>query len=402
MKKIIIPLITVFLLLSLSSCGKKEEISDARFQILTDTLSQELEYEVWMDLAYELAKNYTEKYEAAVILAQGAERAIMENDEEQFSRFFEILRNYPENGALVVSDQIAIGNQIAWITGTQNLLSAQSQDVMDFTIKTFKANEDGLQWQDEIGSSVYNTQAMIHTSKGMNEEALEAYNISIDYLEQPEALVQRAVLLEEQGDLNAALEDFIAALGHTPDQPMLLGKVKELFERLNPDQDAIKFLADIQESLNERRKEEVIGEAIFMDAPAFTFTDFNGKTLTNTNQTGKVVFVDFWATWCGPCRKELPEFQKFYDQHKNDPRVSFIAASTDQDREKVQPYVDEMGFTFPIAYDEGNAPKFGVEGIPTLFIIGPQGKIRYKIVGFDPGKDFIAEMNWRLESLLES
>ena len=61
----------------------------------------------------------------------------------------------------------------------------------------------------------------------------------------------------------------------------------------------------------------------------------------------------------------------------------FVAASTDQEREKVQPYIDEMNFSFPVAYAEDTATKFGVEGIPSLFIIGPQGKIRYKIVGFD-------------------
>jgi thiol-disulfide isomerase/thioredoxin len=402
MKNSIIPNLLLILILGFISCTQKDEISEERFTILADTLAQELEYDSWMDFAYELAKNYPDKYESAVILTQASERSIMENDEEQFLRFFDILQDYPESGALEISDQIAIGNQIAWITGSQGMLQKQSQKVMDYTIKTFKEHENDLQWQDEIGSAIYNTQAMIHAADGLTDEALQAYSTSISYFEQPEALIQRALLLEERGDLTAALEDYIAALGYTPGQSMLVNKVKEVFQSLNPDQNADQFIIDIRESLNERRKEEVLSGILSLEAPDYNFTDFAGKTLTNSNQSGKIVFVDFWATWCGPCRRELPEFQKFYDQHKNNPRISFVAASTDQEREKVKPHVADMGFTFPIAFDEGNAPKFGVEGIPSLFIIGPEGKIRYKIVGFDPDKDFVAEMNWRLESLLDS
>lgn len=388
--------------MTLNFCSQKEEISPERFVVLTDTLLQELEFEVWMDFAYELAKNYPDKYEAAVIMAQGSERALMENNEEQFTRFFDLLKNYPEDGALGESDQIAIGNQLAWIMSTQNMLPNLAQGVIEFAIEKFKSSEAGLQYRDQIGAAVYATQAVVYSGAGNQDGALEAYNASIEHFEQPEALIQRALIYEERGDLSAALEDFVTALGQTPNQPMLVNKVKELYVALNPGDDGTQFISDIQESLNERRREEVLAESVFIDAPQYTFTDFDGKTITNINQTGKVVFVDFWATWCGPCRRELPEFQKFYEQHKNNPRVSFIAASTDQERNKVLPYVDEMGFTFPVAYDEGNAPKFGVEGIPSLFILGPSGKIRYKIVGFDPDKDFVTEMSWRLESLLDS
>ncbi|MCF7808775.1 MAG: redoxin domain-containing protein [Candidatus Marinimicrobia bacterium] len=402
MKKLMSLVLVAGLIVSLNVCSQKEEISEERFIILTDTLLNELEFEEWMDFAYELAKNYPEKYEAAVILAQGSERALMENDSEQFSKFYGLLKNYPENGALEMSDQIAIGNQLAWIMSTQNMLPNMAQEVIEFTIKSFNANADSLEYRDQIGAAVYATQAVVYSSAGDQEGALEAYSASIDHYEQPEALIQRALILEEQGDLSAALEDFVTALGLSPNQPMLTNKVKELYTALNPGQDATQFINDLQVSLNEKRREQVLAETIYLEAPQFSFSDFSGKTYTNMNQMGKVVFVDFWATWCGPCRRELPEFQKFYEMHKNDPRVSFIAASTDAEKQKVQPYVDEMGFTFPITYDEGNATKFGVEGIPSLFIIGPQGKIRYKIVGFDPDKDFIAEMNWRLESLLDS
>ena len=115
--------------------------------------------------------------------------------------------------------------------------------------------------------------------------------------------------------------------------------------------------------MQESRKEAVLSEAFFNDAPEFTFTDLDGHTINNANMLGKVVFVDFWATWCNPCRRELPEFQAFYNLYKDNPRVAFIAASTDREKDKVVPYIKETGYTFPVAYAEGNATKFGVEGI---------------------------------------
>jgi thiol-disulfide isomerase/thioredoxin len=182
---------------------------------------------------------------------------------------------------------------------------------------------------------------------------------------------------------------------------MIINKVKETYNALNPSDDADVFLKDLKDSLSESRREEVMAEMFSMAAPSFEFTDLSGKKINNANMLGKVVFVDFWATWCQPCRRELPEFQAFYEQHKKNPKVAFIAASTDSDRSKVSPFIKELRFTFPVAFANENATKFGVEGIPSLFIIGPSGNIRYKVVGFDPDKDFVREMNWRLESLLD-
>ncbi len=400
MKKSLLLILIVGLSLLLTFCEKEAEVSPERLQVLVDTIGQELEYEAWMKFSYELSKNYPEEYASGMAMVRSAERAIMEQDEPRFLKIFEILKNYPENGALKLTDQISFGNRLAWIMADQMLLFNTAPEVIDFSITKFKQHEESLQWRNELGAMLYDTQANIFEKLNETEKALQAYGFALNYFEQPETLLRRGLILESQDDLSGALEDYIAALGLAPDQKMLIQKVKQVYSNLNPDEDSEQFINDIQESLQERRREEVLSEVFDIDAPDFQLTDFNGRSLNNENMLGKVLFVDFWATWCNPCRRELPEFQAFYDLYKNDPRVVFVAASTDQEREKVQPYVDEMKFTFPIAYAEDTATKFGVEGIPSLFIIGPQGKIRYKIVGFDPDKDFVREMSWRLESLL--
>ena len=385
----------------LTFCEKEAEISPERFRVLVDTVAQELEYEVWMDFSYELSKNYPEEYAAGMTLVRSAERSIMEQDEARFLERFELLKNYPKNGILELTDQIAFGNQLCSIMANEMMLFNNAPIVMDYTIAKFKTHEETLKWRDELGSMIYATQATIFEKLDKSEKALEAYDLALSYLEQPEVLLRRGLILETQNNLEGALEDYITALGLAPNQALLIQKVKELYSKIHPDDDPQKFINDMQESLQERRKEEVLSEVFDIQAPPFQITDFNGRSLNNANMLGKVVFVDFWATWCNPCRRELPEFQAFYELYKNDPRVVFVAASTDQEKQKVKPYVEEMKFTFPVAFADGTAEKFGVEGIPSLFIIGPQGKIRYKIVGFDPDKDFAREMTWRLESLLK-
>ena len=402
MKRILLIVLMVSISLLLTLCEKEAEISPERLQILADTVAQELEYEPWMDFAYELAKNYPQEYAAGMALVQSAERSILEQDDDRFVKLFDLLKNYPEDGALEMTDQIAFGNRLAWIMSDQMFLFNRAHEVMTFTIEKFKDEEQNLKWRDELGAMIYDTEANVLEKMNEPEKALKSYSTSLEYMEQPETLLRRGLILETQNDLEGALEDFVTALGLAPNQSMILNKVKEVFIKLNPNEDPLVFINDLQESLFERRKEEVLSEAFFNDAPEFKFTTLKGKTMDNASSLGKVVFVDFWATWCNPCRRELPEFQAFYERYKDNPRVVFVAASTDREKEKVVPYIEEMKYTFPVAYAEDNATKFGVEGIPCLFIIGPEGKIRYKIVGFDPDKDFVREMGWRLESLLDS
>jgi len=400
MKKGLLLVLLMGLTLSLNFCESEPEISLERFELLVDTVAQDLEYEVWMDFSYELAKNYPDEYAAGMAMVRSAERAVMEQDEERFRRIFKLLKNYPENGALEITDQIAFGNRLAWVMTEQMMLVSEAPAVMDYTIAKFKAEEEGLKWRDELGAMIYDTQANIYEKEDDIEKALEAYSLALEYFEQPETLLRRGLIYEGQEDLDAALEDYVSALMLAPGKALINQKVMELYSKLNPGKDPDSFMADLHTSLDERRKEEVLSEIFDIETPPFEITDFDGNILNNANMMGKVVFFDFWATWCNPCRRELPEFQAFYELYKDNPRVAFVAASTDHEKDKVKPYIDEMKFTFPVAFAEDTATKFGVEGIPSLFIIGPQGKIRYKIVGFDPDKDFVREMTWRLESLL--
>ncbi|HTE34612.1 MAG TPA: TlpA disulfide reductase family protein [Chryseolinea sp.] len=109
----------------------------------------------------------------------------------------------------------------------------------------------------------------------------------------------------------------------------------------------------------------------------FKISDLQGKVSHANVFKNKVVFLNIWATWCGPCRMEMPSIQSLYNQVDTS-KVAFIMLSVDrsQDLEKVKSYVKEKGFTFPVYVPAGTLPnQLQVSSIPSTFVVSPDGKI---------------------------
>ena len=117
-------------------------------------------------------------------------------------------------------------------------------------------------------------------------------------------------------------------------------------------------------------------------APDFTLVDRQGKSWTLSQLKGQVVFINFWATWCPPCQKELPSMQRLYAQLPQD-QFKMLALLSNDKPELADFVVDQKGLTFPILPDErGEAGLiYGVTGLPETLIIDKQGIIRHKVLG---------------------
>ncbi len=125
------------------------------------------------------------------------------------------------------------------------------------------------------------------------------------------------------------------------------------------------------------------------EAPNFTLTDLNGQKVSLSDFKGKVIIVDFWATWCGPCKMEIPSFIKLQEDYKDD--VVILGISLDKSGPKaVVPFAKKMNINYPIVYGDGSVVQAygGVRGIPTTFVIDRDFNIQRKYVGYTDHKVF--------------
>jgi peroxiredoxin len=124
-------------------------------------------------------------------------------------------------------------------------------------------------------------------------------------------------------------------------------------------------------------------------APEFTLKDANGQTARLSDYKGKVVLLDFWATWCGPCKIEIPWFMEFEQQFK-DRGFAVVGVSMDEDGwTAVKPYLIKMKVNYRILLgnDQIGTLYGGVESLPTTFLIDRQGKIASVHIGVTTGKE---------------
>ncbi len=129
-------------------------------------------------------------------------------------------------------------------------------------------------------------------------------------------------------------------------------------------------------------------------APDFTLTDTKGKKISLSDYKGKVVILDFWATWCPPCRRGIPDLISIKKEYKN--KIVIIGVSLDVDTKKnVVPFMKSYGINYPVVYATNQVVKdYGnIDAIPTSFIIDKDGKIVNQHIGLTPKEVYVDEIN---------
>lgn len=154
---------------------------------------------------------------------------------------------------------------------------------------------------------------------------------------------------------------------------------------------------------------QLLKSALNKPAPGFSLRDLSGATMNLSEMRGKVVVVNFWATWNSGCREALPQLQKVFEAYQYYRTVSFVAINTSENATGVardtlvKKSMAGMKCTIPVGLDEapGVAEKYGIEGIPITYVIDKNGKIQFKHVGFKDGTALVDDLTKEIEVLLK-
>lgn len=129
-------------------------------------------------------------------------------------------------------------------------------------------------------------------------------------------------------------------------------------------------------------------------APAWKLKDLDGKTVSSDDFKGKVVILDFWATWCGPCRVEIPGLIALQAKYRNQDLVVIGISLDDGGVDTVKPFVKKMRFNYPVALADDKVQRAfgGIDALPLTFVIDRQGRIVTKHLGLTEKDEFEIEI----------
>ena len=137
------------------------------------------------------------------------------------------------------------------------------------------------------------------------------------------------------------------------------------------------------------------------DPLQFRLTGLDGKTLTLADLKGSVVILDFWATWCQPCRIQHPLYEKVKERFKDRRDVIFLSIDTDEDHSRVAPFLDEQKWSKTVYFEDGLQRLLQVTSIPTTVLFDKQGHVASRMNGFLPGS-FVDQLSERIQSALDA
>ncbi len=281
-------------------------------------------------------------------------------------------------------------------------LSKKSLDLIKGEMETLSSKVSfytDKEWKKRLEGSygMYSdTYALLAYKNGDVKTALEYQKIACESYDFSDAeLNSRYALFTEkaQGPEEAMvlLEDMIS-------QGAADSGMKEQFSRLfktnvSLDQAADRYLSRLESEARAKHIEE-IKEAMFeKETAGFELKNLAGESVTLESLQGKIIVVDFWATWCGPCIRSFPGMQKAVDKYADSEDVAFIFIDTWESvknkEENAKKFIDENGYSFNVLMDTKDkvVSDFGVKGIPAKFIMDQNGKIRFESTGFNGNDD---------------
>ena len=161
------------------------------------------------------------------------------------------------------------------------------------------------------------------------------------------------------------------------------------------------WLTEMLDRKREQRRNASISNMQGRRLPNLVLKDLQGNNVDLRAERGNVVLLNFFASWSGACRAELPLIQKAYEKYQGTPGVKFILVSIDDDPARLEKYVAERKFAMPVLrYNSEQAAKiFNVHDTPTTFYVDTSGTIQFQVTGTEPHGDAVERVSWYIERL---
>jgi tetratricopeptide (TPR) repeat protein/peroxiredoxin len=207
-------------------------------------------------------------------------------------------------------------------------------------------------------------------------------------------------LYEAREQFDKAEDAYISQIAFAPVDAPDYSRLKNLFERRTGGLEGFEtYLETVERRQKAKRRDFIVADRDKepKDFAAFNLKTFDGKTISSADLKGKIIVVNIWATWCGPCVKEMPEFQTLYKKYENNSEVAVITINSGEDAATIQKFMTEKKYDFPVLLSGEYFSKNPVNVFPTTWFVDKHGKIVYTQIGYT--KFLAEEFDWRIEEL---